>query len=58
MSRITQRLLRAEALLEDTEQALHELLFAVDHSEMSNEQAALEKLRRLYPRIDKFLMEI
>jgi hypothetical protein len=52
------RLLQAEKLIARTITDIQALLNAIDESEMSNEQAAVEKLRRLLPKLAAYMGEI
>jgi hypothetical protein len=52
------RLLQAERLIARTITDVQELLNAVDDSEMSNEQEALQKLRRLLPKLAAWMGEV
>ena len=52
------RLLQAEKLIARTITDIQTLLNAIDESEMSNEQAAIEKLRRLLPKLAAYMGEV
>jgi hypothetical protein len=52
------RLLHAEKLIGHAKTHIQALLVAIDDSEMSNVQEAIENLRKLLPKLAAFLGEI